>query len=172
MPIYEFEGNRPQIDEEAYVHPEAVLIGSVKIGRKCFIGAGAVLRADFGRIIVGEGSTVQENCVIHTAEETLIADNVVVAHGSILHDVTIETGAVVGMGAVVMHGAILEKESMVGAGSVVPHRFTVPSRKIVWGNPAEVQKDVTDEILEASRFGVSIYQELPARYSRGCLRIG
>jgi phenylacetic acid degradation protein len=173
MAVYEFEGNRPAVHREAYVHPGAVLIGDVAVGSKCFIGAGAVLRADFGKIRVGDGSNVQENCVIHVSPglEVLIEDGVVIAHGAVLHDTWIKTGGVVGMNAVVLHGAVVEEKGMVAAGSVVQGGLVVPAGKIVAGNPARVKKDIPEHYEAFREQGIALYQELPERYRRGLRKL-
>ncbi|MGD9124331.1 MAG: hypothetical protein PVG60_04515, partial [Desulfarculaceae bacterium] len=100
MALYEFEGNRPQISDQAFVHPEAVLIGRVSVEAECYVGAGAKLRGDVGRIMVGQGSNIQENCVLHTLveQEVKIHPHVHVGHGSILHGCEIHPEVLVGMG--------------------------------------------------------------------------
>src|SRR4030065_1007018 len=102
MSIYRFENKIPKIAKSSYVHPRATIIGDVEIGGDCFIGAGAVLRGDFGKISIGRGTSIQENCVIHVGGEEMvsIAANVIIAHGAILHDVTIESYVFVGMGSI------------------------------------------------------------------------
>lgn len=173
MPVYAFEDATPVVDPDAFVHPEAVLIGQVSIGKKCFIGAGAVLRGDFGKISVGDGSNVQENCVIHVSpgEEVRIEDDVIVAHGAILHDATVKRGSVVGMGAVVMQGAVIEQGVLVAAGTLVPTNFVAEAGKIVAGNPGKVKGDVPATHEEFFRAGLAIYQELPERYRKGMRKI-
>ncbi|MEW5723448.1 MAG: gamma carbonic anhydrase family protein [Thermodesulfobacteriota bacterium] len=173
MTSYEFEGRRPEIGEGTFVHPQAVLIGSVRIGRNCFIGAGAVLRGDFGLIEIGDGSNVQENAVLHASplKPIRVGEGVIIAHGALIHDAEIKPGAMIGMGAVILHNAVVEEDSMVGAGAVVSPGFVVPKRKIVVGNPAQVHKDVSDQFLEVSRLGLALYQELPVRCHKGLKRI-
>jgi phenylacetic acid degradation protein len=173
MGQYEFEGRRPDIHPEAWVHPEAVLIGAVQVVAGCYIGAGAVLRGDFGDILVGRGSNVQENAVLHASgfHPTVVEDDVVVAHGALLHDCAVHTGAVVGMGAVILHRAVVEKEAYVGAGAVLTPGFVAPERKMVLGNPAQIHKDVSDQLLEINRLGLAAYQELPERCRKGLRRI-
>ena len=85
MPIYKFEKKIPKISKTSYIHPQAAIIGDVEIGDDCFIGAGAVLRGDFGKIRVGRGTSIQENCVIHGGgEKTVSIDrNVIIAHWAI-----------------------------------------------------------------------------------------
>ena len=104
--------------------------------------------------------------VIHVSpgQRVVIHDNDIIAHGAIMHDVTVKPGAVDGMGAIVLHGAVVEEESIVGAGSLVTSGFTVPSRKVVIGNPARVHKDVPEAALAVMKAGLAVYQELPARY--------
>lgn len=173
MAVYEFEDRRPVIAEDAYLHPEAVVIGSVKIGNGCFIGAGAVIRGDFGDIEIGRGSNVQENAVIHAspAQPVIIEDDVIIAHGALIHDATIRNGAIIGMGAIVLHGAIVEKDAMAAAGSLIPSRFVVPERKIAMGNPAVIQREVSDKMLEINKLGLAAYQELPGRYFKGLKKL-
>ena len=173
MAIYEYEGFTPEVGEGSYVHPEAVLIGAVRIGKGCFIGAGAALRGDFGQILVGDGSNVQENVVLHASpwQPVDIGANVVVGHGSLMHDAVVKTGATVGMGAILLHNVVVEEEAYVAAGAVVAPGFTVPSRKIVMGNPARVLKDVSDKMMEMNRMGLAAYQALPARYKATCRRV-
>jgi UDP-3-O-[3-hydroxymyristoyl] glucosamine N-acyltransferase len=106
MPTYKFENKIPKIAKTSYVHPRAAIIGDVEIGDGCFIGAGAVLRGDFGKITIGRGTSIQENCVIHGGgkERVSIGSNVIIAHGAILHDVTIKSYVLVGMGSILMTG--------------------------------------------------------------------
>ena len=173
MALYEFEGKVPQIGEGTYVHPSAELIGDVTIGTGCLIAAGAVLRGDFGKIMIGSGSNVQENAVLHATpmHPVDVGDNVVIAHGALLHDAVVKSGAVVGMGAIILHRAVVEEDAQVAAGAVVTPGFVVPSRKIVMGNPAKVTKEVSDHVLEISRLGLQMYQELAGRYIQGSKRI-
>ena len=169
MPFYEFEGKQPQVGKDTFVHPAAVLIGEVTVGSGCYLGAGAVLRGDFGRIIIGSGSNVQENSVLHASpmDPVQVEDDVVIGHGALMHDCTIKKGAIIGMGAVILHRAVVENEAMVGAAAVVAPGFVVPARKIVMGNPARVQKDVSDNMIQINKLGLAAYQELPGRYFNG-----
>ncbi len=169
MAVYEFEGLRPIIGEGSYIHPQAVLIGAVNIGRGCLICAGAVLRADFGRISIGDGSNIQDNGVCHVRPGGSVAveQDVIVGHAAILHDAVVRRGAVIGMGSILQNDTVVEEEAMVGAGAVLAPRFVVPARKIVVGNPARIHKDVSDEMLQMARAGLKLYQQLPERYLQG-----
>jgi phenylacetic acid degradation protein len=173
MALYAFEETRPVVDPDAFVHPDAVLIGDVSIGKKCFVGAGAVLRGDFGKISIGDGSNVQENCVIHVSpgQEVRVDEDVIIAHGAILHDAIVKRGSVVGMGAVVLQGAVIEEGVLVAALTLIPTNFVVPAKKIVVGNPGKIKGDVPETHEEFIRAGIAIYQELPERYRKGMRKI-
>lgn len=173
MALYALEDAAPVVHPEAFVHPQAVVIGDVRIGKKCFIGACAVLRADFSPIVIGDGSNVQENCALHVTPGMgiTIEEDVVIAHGAMLHDVTVKRGSVVGMNSVVLQGAVVEEEAFVAAGTVVPNGFVVPSRKIVAGNPARVKHDVPEMYEKLRQAGIELYQGLPERYRKGLRKI-
>ena len=131
MPVYSLEGIVPVVDPSAFVHPQAVLIGDVVIGPRCYIGPGASLRGDLGRIVIGAGSNVQDNCVLHTfpGKEVLLEEDAHIGHGAVLHGCTIRRAALVGINAVVMDDVIVGEESLVGAASFVRAGFVVPNRR-------------------------------------------
>jgi phenylacetic acid degradation protein len=166
MPCYEFENKNPKVNREAFIHPEAVLIGDVTVDAMCYVGAGAVLRGDIGAIRVGEGSNVQENCVFHTFPEksVILHPNSHVGHGAILHGCEIGSYVLVGMGAIVADGVKVNSECMIGAGSFVPFGTEIPSNSLVVGSPARVVKKITPAQLEQIKQGLSIYQDLTRRY--------
>ncbi|HOI74157.1 MAG TPA: gamma carbonic anhydrase family protein [Syntrophales bacterium] len=166
MPLYEFAGERPRIGEETFVHPRAVLIGNVTVGRECFIGPGAVIRADFGPITVGSGSSVQDNAVLHVTpgDEVRIHDRVIVGHGAILHDVKLHEGCTIGMGAILLQRAVCEEFSLVAAGSLVPQGMTIPARMMAAGSPARIVKEVPADLAAFIVMGVDEYRNLTRRY--------
>jgi len=168
MPIYKFEKKIPKIAKTSYVHPQAVIIGDVEIGQGCFIGAGAVLRGDFGEIRIGRGTSIQENCVIHAGgkEMASVGSNVIIAHGAILHDVTIKSYVLVGMGSILMTGAFCEDHVMIAAGSVVKENFHIPSNVVVAGNPARIIKSLSGDQRKRIHQGVKTYQDLVKRYKK------
>ncbi|MEW5912150.1 MAG: gamma carbonic anhydrase family protein [Thermodesulfobacteriota bacterium] len=173
MAIYEFEGQRPRVDSAAYVHPQAVLIGQVDVAADCFIGAGAVLRADFGAIRIGRGSNVQECCALHTNVDSAVevGREVIIGHGAILHDCLIEDRAFVGMGAVVLAGCRLGEGSMLAAGAVAREGLQVPAGRLAAGNPARVVKEINPELAARIAHGRSLYQGLAARCLTGLRRL-
>jgi phenylacetic acid degradation protein len=165
MPIYSLEGFVPVVDPSAYVHPEAVLIGDVIIGAHCYVGPGASVRGDFGRIVIHEGSNVQDCCVLHSFPDTeaLLEQDSHIGHSAVLHGCTIRRGALIGIGAIVMDGAVVEEEAFVGAASFVRAGFIVPRRTLVTGVPARVVRDLKPEELAWKATGTREYQELAAR---------
>ncbi|MFQ6013909.1 MAG: gamma carbonic anhydrase family protein [Anaerolineae bacterium] len=173
MALYEFEGKRPEIADNAFVHPEAVVIGGVRIGAGCYIGAGAVLRGDWGDIVVGPGSNIQENCVIHArpGETTHLGPNSHVGHGSIIHGVTLREHVLVGMGAVLHDGVTVGEGAVIGAGCVILEGTSIPAHKLVVGVPGHVVGDVTPEQDEFFWQGTRLYQGLAGRCLVGLRRL-
>jgi len=168
MAFYEFEGTKPFIDPEAFVHPEAVLIGDVTVEAGCYVGAGAVLRGGFGFIRIGRGSNFQENGVIHTFPEkaTILHPNTHIGHGAILHGCEICSNVLVGMGAIVADGVKINANCMIGAGSFVDFGAEIPPNSVVIGSPAKVVKEISPAQLEQMKVGRAMYQELARRYLR------
>ena len=168
MSIYKFENKIPKISKTSYVHPQAAIIGDVEIADDCFIGAGAILRGDFGKINIGRGTSIQENCVIHVggAEMVSIGSNVIIAHGAILHDVTIKSYVLIGMGSILMTGVFCEDHVIIAAGSIVKENFRIPSNVVVAGNPARIVKPLSDDQRKRIYQGVKTYQQLVKRYKK------
>jgi phenylacetic acid degradation protein len=165
MAAYSLEGLVPVVEPGAFVHPEACLIGDVLIAPGCYIGPGASLRGDYGRIVVGRGCNVQDGCVLHTfpGRVTLLEEDAHIGHGAVLHGCTVRRGALIGIGAIVMDDAIVEEQAIVGAASFVPARFTVPARMLVTGIPARVVRELKPEEIAWKASGTREYQELAAR---------
>jgi phenylacetic acid degradation protein PaaY len=165
MHCYEIDGIRPVVEEGAYVHPTAVLIGDVIIERGCYIGPLASLRGDFGRIHIRQNANIQDNCVMHGFPET---DTIVhpwghVGHGAILHGCVVGENALVGMNAVVMDGARVGESSIVAAHSFVKAEMQIPPRVLVAGTPARVMRELRDEEIEWKRQGTQTYIDLTRR---------
>ena len=166
MPVYEFEGIRPVVDASAFVHPTATLIGDVIIGPRCLVGPGASLRGDIGRLVMKEGSNVQDNCTVHVfpGKECVIEEEGHVGHGAVLHGCTIRRNSLVGMNAVVMDGAVIGENSFVAALAFVKAGTDVPPNTLVGGVPAKVIRALTEEEIAWKTEGTSVYQRLAARY--------
>ncbi|MGB1183791.1 MAG: transferase hexapeptide repeat family protein [Schleiferiaceae bacterium] len=162
MAIYQFLNFIPVVHETAFVHPQANVTGDVVIGPKCYVGPGAVLRGDWGRIVLEEGVNVQENCTVHMfpGTETRLKKMAHVGHGAIIHGGTLEENVLIGMNAVVMDHCTVGAGSIVGALAFVPQNTVVPERSIFVGNPGRVVKQVSDEMLAWKTEGTELYMEL------------
>ncbi len=163
--IFEFEGFRPVIHETAFVHPQAVIIGNVVIGRNVYIGPSATLRGDFGGIEIADGCNVQESCTVHMfpGKVVVLEEGAHIGHGAIIHGSRIGRNSMVGMNSVVMDDVVLGEECVVGALCFVPAGMEIPPRKVVVGNPAKILKDVSEKMVAWKTEGTAIYQQLPAR---------
>ncbi|MBV9727335.1 MAG: transferase hexapeptide repeat family protein [Gammaproteobacteria bacterium] len=165
MALYSIDGLRPVIDASAFVHPQAAIIGDVLVGPRCYIGPGASLRGDFGRIVVGAGCNVQDCCVLHSfpVHETRLEEEAHVGHGAVLHGCTVQRGALIGIGAIVMDDVVVEEEAFVGAASFVRAGFVVPRRTLVTGIPARVVRELKPTELAWKATATREYQELAVR---------
>jgi phenylacetic acid degradation protein len=162
---YSIDGLVPVVDPGAFVHPQAALIGDVVVAAGCYVGPGASLRGDFGRIIVGQGSNVQDNCILHAfpGKDTRLEADAHIGHGAVLHGCTVRRGALVGIGAILMDDAVVEEEAIVGAASFVPAAFVVPRRSLVTGVPARIVRELTPAEIAWKAQGTREYQELARR---------
>jgi phenylacetic acid degradation protein len=168
--IYSIDGVVPVVDPNAFVHPDAVLIGDVEVGPDCYIGPNASLRGDMGRIVIGAGSNVQDGCVLHCfpGRETVLAPGAHVGHSAVLHGCRIGSGVLVGINAVVMDEVVVGDRAFIGAHSFVKTGMTVPSGSLAAGSPARIVRELTETELAWKANGTTIYQEL-ARRSRETL---
>jgi len=163
--VYAIDGMVPVVDPSSFVHPSAVLIGDVIVGPGCYVGPGAAMRGDFGRLVMHEGSNLQDNCVVHGRPDadTVLEPHAHVGHGAILHGCIVRADAMVGMNATVMDGAEIGACAIVAAMAFVKAGFAVPPRTLVAGIPAKVLRVVTDAELETKRAGTRDYRNLAVR---------
>jgi phenylacetic acid degradation protein len=161
--LQSFKNMVPVVDPSAYVHPLATVIGHVTIGPDCYVGSGAVLRGDWGKIILEAGCNVQENAVIHMfpQETVLLKSGSHIGHGAMIHGAHIGEQCMVGMNAVVLDGVQLGDESIVGALTLVKANTNWPSRSLIVGNPGKSIGNVTDEMIAHKKEGTALYQSLP-----------
>ena len=143
MPIYRLGDLVPEIHPEAFVHPEAVVIGDVTIGPEATVWPQAVLRGDFGRIVIGARSSVQDGTVIHAGPglPTLVGTGCVIGHLAHLEGCTLEDDSLVGSCSVVLHWAVVSTGATVGANAVVANRTVVPPGALAVGVPAQIRPD-------------------------------
>lgn len=163
--IYSFQGHVPIIDPTSFIHPQSAITGNVSIGKNCYIGPGAALRGDWGRIIIEDGCNVQENCTIHMFPgiTVILKEGAHMGHGSIVHGALIGKNCLIGMNSVILDNVDLGDESIVGALSLVKEGEKFPKRSLVAGNPARLIKEVSDEMIAWKTEGTRIYQALPAQ---------
>lgn len=162
--IQSFRKMTPVVHLSSYVHPLALVIGHVTIGKHCYIGAGAVLRGDWGRIILENGCNVQENAVLHMFPNAtvLLKEASHIGHGAMIHGAMIGEQSMVGMNAVVLDDVQLGAGCIVGALAMVNARSTWQERSLIVGNPAKCIGQVSDEMLAHKMEGTELYQQLPA----------
>lgn len=163
--IYEIDGIRPVVDPTAYVHPTAVLIGDAIVGPNCYVGPGASMRGDFGRLVMEKGSNLQDNCIMHGFPEsdTVIEEDGHIGHGAVLHGCVIKRNSLVGMNSVVMDGAVIGEESIVAAMAFVRAGKVYEPRSLIVGMPARRIRTVTDAEIEWKGQGTKDYQDLVGR---------
>src|SRR5579875_3496302 len=163
--IYSIDDIVPVVDRTAYVHPAAVLIGDVIVGPGCYIGPNASLRGDFGRIVLEEGSNVQDTCVLHSfpGMDTTIEANGHIGHGAVLHGCRIGQNVMIGMNAVIMDSAEVGESSIVAALAFVKSNEKIPPRSLVVGLPAKVIRPLTDSEIAWKTTGTAVYQRLAQR---------
>ena len=163
MPVYSFKGFIPIVAPSSYVHPQAVVIGNVIIGENVYIGPGAVLRGDWGKIKIEDGCNVQENCVIHMFPGTTVhlQKNAHVGHGAVIHGAILEENCLIGMNSVIMDDAQIGKNTIIGALSFVPAKELIPSDSLAVGNPVKVVKKLSQEQIQWKTKGTEYYQKLP-----------
>ena len=164
MPIYALGDRTPDIHPDAFVHPDAVVIGDVRIGAESSIWPGAVLRGDYGTVIVGERTSIQDGAVVHAVAEfpTVIGSDCVVGHIAHLEGCVVHDAALIGSGSVVLHQAEVFSGATVAAGAVVRNRTPVPANSVAMGVPAQIKPDLSSE--EAIRGQAASYVANGRRY--------
>lgn len=169
MAIYEFEGRKPLIGKGSFIHPEATIIGDVILGEGCYVGPGARIRADWGKIIIGPESNIQDNCVIHVypGETARLGPRSHIGHGAILHTPNLDEHVVVGMGAIILDHSKIGEGCCIGAGAVVTENSVIPPYTLVVGVPAKIMGNVNETMQKRLERGTTHYIELASRSNEG-----
>lgn len=149
------------MNKKIFIAPGTTVVGDVTLGDRVNIWYGAVLRGDSGAITIGEGTNIQDNCVIH--EGTTIGSHCTVGHGAIVHGCTVGNDCVIGMGSIILNGAVLGDGCLVGAGAVVTGKMNAPAGSVLLGSPAKVVKTLTSEQISEQREGALHYAILAER---------
>jgi phenylacetic acid degradation protein len=165
MPCYEIDGLRPVVHPTAFVHPDAVLIGDVIVGARCYVAPLASLRGDFGRIVLEDGSNVQDSCVMHgfPGTDTVVEEDGHIGHGAVLHGCRVGRNALVGMNAVIMDNAVIGDSAIVAASAFVKAGMEIPPRMLAAGMPAKVLRELSEQEIAWKADGTRTYQQLTER---------
>ncbi|MBI4816186.1 MAG: gamma carbonic anhydrase family protein [Deltaproteobacteria bacterium] len=148
MPVYPYLDKVPRLHPTVWIAPTGIVAADVEIGEDCSIWFGAVVRGDVFPIRLGKRVNVQDNSVIHVTTDkygTIVGDDVTIGHRAILHGCTVESGSLIGMGAIVMDDAVVGEGAFIGAGAVVTPGTRVPAHHLAVGSPARVKRPLTDE---------------------------
>lgn len=165
MPFYSIDGIVPVVDPTSFVHPTASVIGDVIVDAGCYVGPGASLRGDFGRLIMRAGGNLQDGCIVHgfPDTDTILEEDAHIGHGAVVHGANVKRGALVGMNAVIMDGAVIGESAIVAAMAFVKAGFEVPARYLAAGIPAKVMRPLTEQEIAWKAEGTREYQELTRR---------
>lgn len=170
MPLYEFEGHRPQIDASAFIAPTATIIGDVTVESGASVWYGAVVRADYAPVIIRAGANVQDGAVLHAPPEmpVEIGLGTTIAHNCVVHGATIGDEALIANAAIVLDGAVVGARSLVAAGSVVTPGTHIPDGVLAFGTPAKVKGPLEGTSAEFwVKLNPPAYQELARRHKNG-----
>lgn len=169
MAYFEFNGIKPVVHKSSFIHPLAAVTGNVIIGKDVYVGPGAAIRGDWGKIIIEDGCNVQENCTVHMFPgiTVFLKEGAHIGHGAIIHGATVGKNCLVGMNSVIMDNVELGDECIVGALTFIKADEKVPARSMVVGNPSKIIKQVSDEMLKWKTEGTKLYQQLPKQMFNG-----
>jgi carbonic anhydrase/acetyltransferase-like protein (isoleucine patch superfamily) len=169
MPLFAFEGKQPTVSPSAWIAPTATLIGDVRVEDEASVWYGAILRADFGPIIVRRGANIQDGSVLHGGLDpvTEIGEGATVGHLCVVHGAVVGTESLIGNGATVLDGAVIGSRALIAAGSTVPPGLQVPDGMLAVGTPARVTREVSGGALEWVETNPAIYRELARRHAAG-----
>ena len=176
MTLYALGAHRPSVPEDGdyYVAPGAHVIGQCVLHKASSVWFGCTLRGDNEPIVLGPGSNIQENCVLHTdlGYPLTIGRDCTIGHKVMLHGCTIGDGALIGMGAIVLNGAVIGAGSLIGAGALIPEGKEIPPGVLVLGAPGKIKRDLTDADRAVMRAGALHYQERSQEYRRDLVALG
>ena len=164
--LYRFDKKEPRIGKETYISAHALVIGNVEIGNNCYIGHGAILRGDYGSIIIGSGAAVEEGVIVHAPPDkvSLIGEKVTIGHGAIVHSAIIGGFSVIGMGAVLSIYSEIGKNTIIAEGSVVKMRQIIQDSVVAGGNPAKIIRKIAPKDEEYWGMAKQLYIDLAKKY--------
>jgi carbonic anhydrase/acetyltransferase-like protein (isoleucine patch superfamily) len=167
VPLFAFEGNEPQVSPEAWIAPTATLVGDVRVEAEASVWYGAVLRADFGPIIVRRGANIQDGSVLHGGDDpiTEIGEGVTIGHLCVVHGCVIGAEALIGNGSTVLDKVIVGRRALVAGGATVPPGMVIPDGMLAAGVPAKVIREVTGGARHWVETNPAIYRDLARRHA-------
>ena len=168
MPVYELDGERPQVEDGCFIAPDAVLIGKVRVRKGASIWFGAVLRGDNEVITVGEDSNVQDHSILHAdpGQPVTIGRGVTIGHRVIVHSAAIGDDCLIGMGSILLNRASIGRDCLVGAGALVTEDKMFGDGKLILGSPARAIRDLADEQKDSIKRSAAVYLANAERYLR------
>jgi carbonic anhydrase/acetyltransferase-like protein (isoleucine patch superfamily) len=169
MTLYALDRISPTVSDSAWIAPCCHVIGKVTVADRASVWFGTTIRGDNEMIWVGEGSNVQENCVLHTdmGFPLTIGAGCTIGHKAMLHGCTIGENSLIGMGATVLNGAIIGRDCLIGAGALIPEGKVIPDGSLVMGMPGKVVRALDAEAIARLRVSAQHYQDNAARFAKG-----
>ncbi len=169
MPLFAFEGREPSVSPQAWIAPTATLVGDVRVEAEASIWYGAVLRADFGPIVVRRGANIQDGSVLHGGPDpvTEVGEGATIGHLCVVHGAVVHEEALVGNGATVLDGVTVGRRALVAAGCTVPPGMTIPEGMLAVGVPARIAGQVTGTAKLWVETNPAAYRELARRHAAG-----
>ena len=166
MALYQFEERKPRVGQGAFVAESALVIGDVQIGKDAYIGHGAILRGDYGTILVGEGTAIEEGAIVHARpnDRTLFGNFVTIGHGAMIHNAQIRDYAVIGMRATISDYSIIGEWTIIGEMGLVKNYQNVPDGAVAVGVPVRVIGKVDKKQKAFWGYGKKLYIEMAHRY--------
>jgi carbonic anhydrase/acetyltransferase-like protein (isoleucine patch superfamily) len=164
--LYQFDGKQPTVGRDSYVSHLANVIGDVVIGINCYIGHGAILRGDYGRIEIGDGTAIEEGVIVHAppGDTNRIGAKVTIGHGAVIHGKSIGNQAVIGMGSILSILSEIGEGAIIAEGAVVKMKQAIPSKVVAAGNPAQIVRDVSPNDEAFWAWGKQLYIDLAKKY--------
>ena len=169
VPLFAFEGHEPEVSPAAWIAPTATLVGDVRVEAEASVWYGAVLRADFGPIIVRRGANIQDGSVLHGGSDpvTEVGEGATVGHLCVVHGAVIGEEALVGNGATVLDGVTVGRRALVAAGATVPPGMSIPGGMLAAGVPARIVGEVSGGARQWVETNPEIYRDLARRHAAG-----
>jgi carbonic anhydrase/acetyltransferase-like protein (isoleucine patch superfamily) len=166
MPIYSLGDRRPVLGRDAWIAPNATVIGDVQLGDNASIWWNAVLRGDNDTIRIGANSNIQDGSVLHADEGVplTVGASVTVGHMVMLHGCTVGDESLIGIKSVILNKAVIGRHCIIGANSLIPEGKVIPDRSLVMGSPGKVVRQLTDEEVARLRLAAQGYVENARRY--------